>query len=96
METIMGVLQNTWPIILMATFFFIFALYRPNKRQQKRRAEMLSNLKRGARIITGGGIYGTIVEVEKDIIVLQIAEKTEIRLAREAVREVLSGKAAKK
>lgn len=95
METIMGVLQNTWPIILMATFFY-FALYRPNKRQQKRRAEMLSNLKRGARIITGGGIYGTIVEVEKDIIVLQIAEKTEIRLAREAVREVLSGKAAKK
>lgn len=92
MNDILGALQNTWPIIAFASVAY-FALYRPNKKQQKRRETMLASIKRGSRIVTGGGIYGEIVEIEKETIILKVAEKTQIRVARAAIREVLTGKA---
>lgn len=91
MNEIMGVLQNTWPILLMVTVFY-FMLYRPNKRQQKRREAMLGSIKRGSKILTTGGIYGEVVELEKETLIIKIAEKTEIRIARAAIADVMRGK----
>ncbi|MDU2066335.1 MAG: preprotein translocase subunit YajC, partial [Sporomusaceae bacterium] len=48
-----------WPIVLMVVIFY-FLLYRPQQKEQKKRAEMLDSLKKGDRIITSGGLYGTI------------------------------------
>lgn len=91
MNEIMGVLQNTWPILLMVTVFY-FMLYRPNKRQQKRRESMLGSIKKGSKILTTGGIYGEVVVVEKETLVVKVAEKTEIRIARAAIADVMKGK----
>lgn len=91
MNELMGVLQNTWPILLMLTVIY-FMLYRPNKRQQKRREAMLGALKRGSKILTTGGIYGEIVELEKETVIIKVAEKTEIRIARAAIVDVMKGK----
>ena len=52
-------LANFAPIALMLLIFY-FLLYRPQKKAQKERQEMLDSLKVGARVITIGGIYGTI------------------------------------
>ena len=80
--------QAGWPILLMVVIFY-FLLYRPQKKQQKARNELLNSLKKGQKIVTIGGIYGTINALTDDAIMLQIAEKVEIKLARSSVAQVL-------
>lgn len=80
--------QAGWPILLMVVIFY-FLLYRPQKKQQKARNELLNSLKKGQKIVTIGGIYGTINALTDDAIMLQIAEKVEIKLARSSVANVL-------
>ena len=57
MEDILQVLQTSWPILLMVVIFY-FLLWRPQKKQQKERANLLGSLKKGQKIVTIGGIYG--------------------------------------
>ena len=80
--------QAGWPILLMVVIFY-FLLYRPQKKQQKARNELLNSLKKGQKIVTIGGIYGTINALTDDAIMLQIAEKVEIKLSRSSVAHVL-------
>lgn len=80
-----------WPIILMVVIFY-FLLWRPQKKQQKRRQEMLDILKPGAKIVTVGGVMGTIVSLHDDYLVIRVADKVEIRVTRAAVAQVLSSK----
>ena len=80
-----------WPIILMVVIFY-FLLWRPQKKQQKSRQEMLDSLKPGAKIVTVGGVMGTIVSLHDDYLVIRVADKVEIRVTRAAVAQVLSSK----
>lgn len=80
-----------WPIILVVVIFY-FLLWRPQKKQQKRRQEMLDSLKPGAKIVTVGGVMGTIVSLHDDYLVIRVADKVEIRVTRAAVAQVLSSK----
>lgn len=80
-----------WPIILMVVIFY-FLLWRPQKKQQKRRQEMLDSLKPGDKIVTVGGVMGTIVSLHDDYLVIRVADKVEIRVTRAAVAQVLSSK----
>ncbi len=77
-------LQGSWPLILMAVVFY-FILWRPQKKEQKKRAEFLSNLKKGDKIVTIGGLYGVILRLNDKTATIQIAEKVEVEIARTAV-----------
>ena len=55
---------GTWGPILLMVLIFYFLLYRPQKKAQSKRRNMLEALKRGTRIITVGGIYGTIISID--------------------------------
>jgi preprotein translocase subunit YajC len=70
-------------ILIMVIFYFLMIL--PAQRRQKKVAEMLKNLKNGDKVITNGGIYGTIVGLEADSIQLRIAEQVKIKISRSAV-----------
>lgn len=91
MEDILQVLQTSWPILLMVVIFY-FLLWRPQKKQQKERANLLGNLKKGQKIVTIGGIYGEIVELDDEKVKVQVSEKVELTFARTAVANVLSKK----
>ena len=52
---------------------------------------MLSSLKKGDRVVTSGGIYGTIQGVEADVVYLKISENVKVKVARSAVTGVLTG-----
>ena len=80
-------IANFMPIALMLLIFY-FLLYRPQKKARQERDAMLSSLKVGTRVITIGGIYGTIVSLSDDIIVLRIANNVEIEMARGSVNGV--------
>lgn len=91
MGDIQQILQTSWPILLMVVIFY-FLLWRPQKKQQKERASLLGSLKKGQKIVTIGGIYGEIVELDDKKVKVQVSEKVELTFARTAVANVLSKK----
>ena len=72
------------PIALVfAIFYFIILL--PTKRRQKKLQEFLAALKVGDRVVTNGGIYGSVTKVNGNTVQLQIADKVRIELAKSAI-----------
>ena len=91
MDEMTATVANFAPIILMVLIFY-FLLYRPQKKAQEARNEMLGGLKVGNRVITVGGIYGTIVSLTDEVVTLKIAEKVDIEVARTAINGVSEDK----
>ena len=78
------------PLILIFAVFY-FLLIRPQQRKVKQHKEMLSNLKRGDKIITSGGIIGTINKVaDNRELILEIANNVEIKIAPGMVADLYS------
>lgn len=70
-------------IILLVIFYFI--LIRPQQLQKKKQQNFLSSLKRGDEVVTQGGILGKIVDLGKDVVSLQIANKVTIKVLRSKI-----------
>ena len=84
---------GTWgPILIMVGVFYLL-LYRPQKKEQKRRQEMLDSLKTGDEVITIGGIYGIITALDEKSVHLKIANQVEIKAARSAIASLTSSEA---
>jgi preprotein translocase subunit YajC len=75
------------PIFFIIPIFALmyFLMIRPAQTQRKRLNEMLKALKVGDKVITNGGIYGTIAGLEDDAVQLRIAEQVKIKVARNAI-----------
>ena len=84
-----GGIAGFLPIIILFAIFY-FLLIRPQQKKAKDHREMVANLKKGNRIITSGGIYGTIQAIDETTIGLEIAEKIKIKIARGNVAALLS------
>ena len=86
-----GILSMLLPLVLMGLVFY-FMLIRPQRKKDKKVKDMLAALKKGDRVTTIGGIYGTIDRIKDDTIVLLIgqpnAQPTEMTVARWAIRQV--------
>ncbi len=76
------------PLILLFVVFY-FLLIRPQQKQQKQRKEMISNLKKGDRVVTIGGLHGIIKEIDETNISLRVAENINLKMSRAAVDRVL-------
>ncbi len=83
------------PMMLLVVVFMIFSTMMSSRREKKRAAEMLGALKRGDRVLTAGGMIGTVHEVREDSIVLRVDDVSgaKAHFTRGAVQQVL--KAAK-
>ena len=75
------------PIVFMVLAFY-FMLYKPQKQEQAKRQEMLSNLKIGDNVVTLGGIYGVITKISDNTLEIKIADSVEIKIAKTAVNKV--------
>ncbi|MAD61600.1 MAG: preprotein translocase subunit YajC [Myxococcales bacterium] len=73
-----------FPFAIMILIFY-FLLIRPQQKQEKERQEMLSRLKKDDQVITSGGLIGTISSVQDKEILIEIADKVKVRVAREDV-----------
>jgi len=69
------------PIILMFVIFY-FLLIRPQQKRNKEHKEMITNLKKGDRIITSGGLYGRITGLDETTLTVEIADKVRVKVAR--------------
>ena len=80
-------------ILGMLFFIFYFILIRPQQRRLKTQRDMMKALEKGNKILTTGGIIGTISKFEgDDVVVVEIAQGVKIRMSRAAVSEVISDK----
>ncbi len=75
------------PIILIFVVFY-FLLIRPQKKQQQEHKKMISELKKNDEVVTTGGIYGTIVNLQDDVITLRVDDNTRIKVQRGSVQVV--------
>lgn len=72
------------PLVFIMVIFYVLLIL-PAQRRQKKINAMLAALQSGDKVITNGGIYGTIVGIDGDTIQLRIAEQVKIKIARSAV-----------
>lgn len=80
-------------ILGMLFFIFYFILIRPQQKRLKMHRDMMKSLAKGNKVMTTGGIIGTITKFEgDDIAVVEIAQGIKIRMARSAISEVLNEK----
>lgn len=81
-------LIDALPLIAIFLVFY-FLLFLPNQRRQKKQQEMLASLKNGDRVITGGGIHGTIVGLRDEYVILRVPpEQVKLEVLRSAVTTV--------
>jgi len=83
------------PLILMFVIFY-FLLIRPQQKKAKEQQEMINNLKKGDRIITSGGIHGTITSLDDTTITLEIADSVKIKISRGNVGTAAQGSTPQK
>lgn len=72
------------PFVLMFVVFY-FLLIRPQQKKQKARTAMLSALKKGDKVVTIGGLHGSIVEITDDIVVLKVNDVTKLTFDRNSI-----------
>lgn len=82
--------QEGDPMSMLITFgligiIFYFLLIRPQRKQQKELKERQDSLKPGDKVVSAGGIYGIIREVQQDAVKLEIAPNTIIKMAKTSI-----------
>jgi preprotein translocase subunit YajC len=75
------------PFILIFVIFY-FLLILPQQKRQKKLKAMLEALKKGDKIVTSSGIWGTITNLGKDTVTVQIADNTKIKVQRDHISRV--------
>ncbi|MDR3562721.1 MAG: preprotein translocase subunit YajC [Negativicutes bacterium] len=83
-DDILQMINASWPFLLMMVIFY-FLFYRPQKKEQQKRNELLNSLKKGDRIITAGGMYGTITALSEKTVTIQVADKVQVDFSRSSV-----------
>ncbi len=78
-----GIVQLVPLILIMVIFYFL--LIRPQQKRLKEHKNMVASLKKGDRVITGGGIYGTITEVKDDYVRLEIANGVRVKVKADTI-----------
>ena len=77
------------PILGMLLIFY-FLMIRPQQKRQKEIQKMLTGVKKGDRVLTASGLYGTVSGVKDDVLVLTIADNVKVEMLKSAVTGVVS------
>jgi preprotein translocase subunit YajC len=81
----------TFPLLIILVFVgFYFLMIRPQRRRQQMAQQQQKTLEPGAQVRTTAGMYGTVVEVDGDDVVLEVAPGVDMRFLRRAVMEVIA------
>lgn len=84
-----GSITSTLIMFGSIIFIFYFMIYRPQRKRQKEREALITNMAKGDKVILSGGMHGKIDAIEDSAILVQVAENTKIRFEKSAVTQVL-------
>jgi preprotein translocase subunit YajC len=77
-----------WTMWIMLALIFVvmwFFMIRPQKKQQKELQNFRDSLKKGDKVVTIGGIYGTVVEIKEDSVLIEVDHNVKIRVSKQAL-----------
>jgi len=83
-----------WMMVIVMGIFYVLLIL-PQQRRQKQLRAMIAAVKSGDKVITTGGVYGTIAGIDGDTLILRIADQVKIRIARSAIAQVEGNEDAK-
>lgn len=72
------------PLVIIMVIFYVLLIL-PAQRRQKKTQEMIGALKNGDKVVTNGGLFGTIVGIEGDAVQLRIADQVKVKVLRSAI-----------
>jgi preprotein translocase subunit YajC len=84
-----GSLISLLPMVVIFAIFYFF-LIRPQVKRQRQVEKMVSELKKGDKVVAAGGIHAIINKIEGDVVSLEVAENTKIKVAKSSITEVIS------
>jgi preprotein translocase subunit YajC len=80
-----ALIANPLTMLFIIFIIFYFLIIRPQQKKQKEMQDMLKKITKGDKVITTGGIYGTVIADAENILTLQVDDKVKIRVARHAI-----------
>jgi preprotein translocase subunit YajC len=89
-----GGLISLFPFVIIIAIFY-FLIIRPQNKKQKETQRMLSALKKGDKVVTIGGIHGTIVSTVSNDVIVKVDDNTRLKFLRSAISNVLNAKEEK-
>ncbi len=78
-------------VIMFGAIFaiFYFMIIRPQQKRAKEREKLLSNIEKGDKIVTSGGVHATIVGIEEKTVLIEIAPNVKVKIERSAIGSVI-------
>ena len=84
-----GGLMSTLVMFALIIGIFYFMILRPQQKKQKEREKMLEAVKKGDKVVTTGGLHGSVAGIDEKTILLQVAENVKMKFDRSAVSTIL-------
>ena len=72
------------PLLIMFAIFY-FLLIRPQQKKAKQHKELLGALKKGDRVVSSGGLHGTVTGLTEDVVTMEIAPKVRVKVSRSSI-----------
>ena len=86
----LGPLSGFIPFLLIFVLFY-FLLILPQQRRQKKHRAMLEALKKSDKVVTSGGLFGTVVVLTKDVVTIEISPNVRVKVRRDAITDLRTG-----
>lgn len=83
-----SILSSIVPFLLIIVIFY-FLILRPQQKRQKERAKLLESLKKGDKVVTAGGLHGTVEGIEDKTILVKVADNVKLKFERSAVTTIV-------
>lgn len=80
--------MGTLIMFALIILIFYFMILRPQQKRQKDRQKLLESVKKGDKIVTVGGMHGTVIGVEEKSVLVQVAEGVKLKFERSAVSTI--------
>jgi preprotein translocase subunit YajC len=84
-----GSMFSTLIMFALIILIFYFMILRPQQKRQKERDKLLNSIEKGDKIITAGGIHGTVIGLEDKTVLVQIADNVKVKIEKTAVGNVI-------
>jgi len=84
-----GGMMSTLIMFGLIIAIFYFMILRPQQKRQKERGSLLESLKKGDKIVTIGGMHGSVVGIEEKTILVQVAENIKLKFERSAIASII-------